>query len=334
MYVKPNKHRNQKRDSGYFYIILSALAAVFVIAALVSLPSLLVPTGAQTDPETSSNLLSSPSTDGKVPSLTDPPIVTAPPVTDTLPFDTGTDTLPPETKAPDTDPPVTDIPLSPTGGPVLGETEDAGQSYLDKITFIGDSTTYSLLYYGVLAGGTETKQVWTPASRTLTLDQATTTTILYPDTGDQITIKDAIARKKPEIVIVTLGINGISYMYNQKEYFISVYTKLVRQIQEASPDTKIILQSIFPVATNWEKESINNERIRTGNTWVREVAEATGASYLDTISVLAVADGGFLPIEYQNGDGLHLNPSALDIVLNYIRTHALPGYANPVSDTE
>ena len=140
--------------------------------------------------------------------------------------------------------------------------------------------------------------------------------------------------KKPEIVVVTLGINGISYMYNQKEYFISVYTKLVRQIQDASPETKIILQSVFPVATNWEKESINNEKINLANAWVRSVDAETGVSYLDTISVLAVADGGYLPLEYQNGDGLHLNPTALGIVLNYIRTHALPGYADPIYTTE
>ena len=330
MYINPNKHKSRKKNSGYFYIVLSVLATAFIVAAIIALPSLLV----SSDPPVTDDQVSDsepPSSADSAPPVTadtETPDVTDPPATEPLPFDTGTDTIPPETEK---DPP--EVPIV-NAGAMLGETEDAGQSYIDRMIFIGDSTTYSLLYYGVLTDGTATKQVWTPASRTLTLDYATTTTILYPDTGEEITIKEAIGRKKPEIVVVTLGINGISYMYNQKEYFVSVYTKLVRQIQEASPETKIILQSIFPVATNWEKESINNEKIRTGNEWILEIAEATGSSYLDTHSVLAVAENGFLPIEYQNGDGLHLNPTALSILLNYIRTHALPGYAAPISETE
>jgi lysophospholipase L1-like esterase len=175
------------------------------------------------------------------------------------------------------------------------------------------------------SGGKESLQVWTPASRTLTLDQAVTTTILYPDTGEEITIKDAIARKKPEILVITLGVNGISYM--NEEYFTSSYKKLVNMIAKESPDTKIILQSIFPVATNWEKtKSINNEKITNANKWIRAVADACSVRYLDTISVLAIDEGGYLPQKLQNGDGLHLNGTGCDIVLQYIRTHALPDY--------
>ena len=106
----------------------------------------------------------------------------------------------------------------------------------------------------------------------------------------------------------------------------SVYTKLVNKIKNASPDTKIILQSIYPVARNWEKtKSINNERIRAANGWVQQVAEDCGIYYLDTISVLADEEG-YLPEAYQNGDGIHLNANSCGIVLDYIRTHALPGY--------
>ncbi len=330
MYVNPNNHNNRKRNSGYFYIALSVLAAVFILAAIIALPSVLVsadppatdPPAPATDPTPATDPITDTPTDTSVPDVTEPP------ATETLPFDTGTDTLPPET---DTEPPET--PIVNTGA-VLGETEDAGQSYVDKIIFIGDSTTYSFLYYGVLSEGTSTKQVWTPASRTLTLDAASTTTILYPDTGEEILIKDAIARKKPEIVVITLGVNGISYMYDEKDYFVKSYTKLINQIQEASPETKIILQSIFPVATNWEKLSINNERISLGNGWVHEIAESTGVSYLDTHSVLAIEEGGYLLSEYQNGDGLHLNTTGLNVVLSYIRTHALPGYAAPISNIE
>jgi hypothetical protein len=192
--------------------------------------------------------------------------------------------------------------------------------------FLGDSTTYSLLYYGKLSGGRDSMQIWTPKSRTLALDLALTTTILYPETEEEISIEEAASRKQPEIMVITLGVNGVSYMHDKEDYFISVYTKLVKKIQNASPDTKIILQSIYPVARSWEKtKSINNERIRAANGWVQGVAEDCGIYYLDTISVLADEEG-YLPEAYQNGDGIHLNADSCGIVLDYIRTHALPGY--------
>ena len=100
------------------------------------------------------------------------------------------------------------------------------------------------MYYGKLNGGTNSTQVWTPASRTLTLSFALTTTILYPDTGEEITIEQAVMRKKPRIIVITLGVNGVSFM--KEDSFVSVYTKLVNMIAAASPDTKTRRTSVCP----------------------------------------------------------------------------------------
>ena len=62
-------------------------------------------------------------------------------------------------KAKESKPTVSDNPLlpKPSEDPepttVLGETEDAGSEYIDKLVFIGDSTTYGLKAYGMLSGG-------------------------------------------------------------------------------------------------------------------------------------------------------------------------------------
>ncbi len=202
---------------------------------------------------------------------------------------------------------------------ILPETGDMGQEYLDQIIFLGDSTTYGMKYYGVLSGGKDTKQVWTPESGTLTLSYQGFATIVYPDDGSELTIREAVEKKKPAMMVITLGVNGVSFM--GREDFISEYTDLVTDIMDLSPDTKVIIQSIFPVASHYEYlGSINNEKICLANTWLLEVAENTGARYLDTISVL-MGDDGWLPDAYQNGDGLHLNTESFNLVLNYIRTH-------------
>ena len=202
---------------------------------------------------------------------------------------------------------------------LLRGTADMGQEYIDSITFLGDSTTYGLKAYAVLTDGKKTKQVWTPSNGTLTLSYQGFVDIWYPDEDVEISIRDAVERKKPERMIITLGVNGIAFM--DKDYFISEYTDLVTSIQEISPDTQIILQSIFPIASNYEyQKDINNVKICDANTWILSVAEATGVKFLNTYTVL-IGDNGYMNDKYQNGDGLHLNGDGFAVVLDYIRTH-------------
>ena len=132
-------------------------------------------------------------------------------------------------------------------------------------------------------------------------------------------LRDAVGRAKPEYLVITLGVNGISFM--DESYFKSEYKSLVTDIQSLSPDTKIILQSIFPVASNYEYlSSINNDKISAANGWILDIAAETGTRFLNTASVLVGSDG-WLPQSYQNGDGLHLNADGFNVVLSYIRTH-------------
>lgn len=207
-----------------------------------------------------------------------------------------------------------------TSSVVLGETEDAGQAYIDKMVFLGDSTTYGLKYYEVLSGGKNTQQVWTPASGTLSLFNYSTATIVFPETGEEISIVDAVTRKQPEYLVITLGVNGVSQM--DEDWFKQDYTGLVESIQAASPNTKIICNSIYPVENDYEQIAyINNTNIPQANEWIKAVAEATGCKYTDSASVLKAEDGS-LREDYGNGDGIHLNADGFNAVLEYLRTHA------------
>ena len=212
----------------------------------------------------------------------------------------------------------------PTAAPIptrLAETPDAGREYLDKIIFLGDSTTYGIgVYYGY--GYTELcppSQVWTPKSGTLTLSYYNIATIVYPETAEELTVEEAVKRAKPEIMVITLGVNGIAFM--DEEWFIRDYTSLVQLIQAASPDTKIILNSIYPVADSYKyQKDINNDKIGAANGWIERIAENTGVRYLHSYECLA--ENGKLPESAQNGDGLHLTGESFTKVMQYIRTHA------------
>ncbi len=213
---------------------------------------------------------------------------------------------------------------SPTAGPAveLAQTEDMGQAYVDKLVFLGDSTTYGLGFYDVVPF----TQVWTPASGTMALANWAIETIDYhppeaPDAPEDLSITDCAARRRPEVLVITLGVNGVAFL--DETSFKQYYTDLVNALLAASPDTHIICQSMYPVIDSKTPDGIDNARVNTANGWIRDVAAATGTRYLNSHDLLTDSTGGLDPA-YNNGDdmGIHLNPDGFSVVLQNLRTHA------------
>ncbi len=314
---------NDSFDNTLFLKLVCAVAAIALVCVVIFVIIGAVDSGSGSPDETTDSYETYlfPTTDAPTPNDTtaaDPETTAAPADTTASPADTTA--APTETPAPTETTAaagaLTPLPASPV---ILAESADMGQAYIDEIIFFGDSTTYGMGAYAVLKDGKQTKQVWTPVNGTLTLDQAVKKKIKYPETGEEITAAEAALAKQPQYLVITLGVNGISFM--NEEQFITEYVKLVQSIQAVSPTTKIMLQSIFPVAANWEKQDdINNEKISRANTWVLKVAEQCGVKYLDTASVLCDEDG-WLYASFQNGDGMHFNADGYKVVLDYIRTH-------------
>ena len=105
----------------------------------------------------------------------------------------------------------------------------------------------------------------------------------------------------------------------------------IRAIQKASPKTKIILQSIFPVTAGCV--NLDNGKIDTANKWVKAVAKDCGCYYLDRF---ALADINLTYYEVvrifvrnnrenycNSSDGIHMGKEAYVAILEYIRTHAI-----------
>lgn len=213
--------------------------------------------------------------------------------------------------------------LSPSPVPdsvTLPETADAGQAYQDKLTFLGDSLTAHLVSRGVLTDGQNTKQVWRTKDNMLNLDSPITSDkINLPGTDRYVTIAEAAAELKPEILVITLGTDyGVSYLVETD--FKAYYAKLVRAIREASPNTVILLQSIFPVTAGCKV--LSNEKIDRANGWVKAVAAENNCRYLDTQSVLKDENNCLRDSLCISEDGIHLTTEAYRLILSYIRTHA------------
>ena len=220
------------------------------------------------------------------------------------------------------------LPCNEPQSALLRTTEDLGAEYLDSFIFFGESTTYHLKSRGVLKGGVNTKQVWAPPSGTVNLDFTTKDIkIVFPETNELMTVADAASVSRPDYLVMTFGLNGaVQKVSKGEKQFKKTYLLLIDSIREASPKTKIILQSAFPVASNMDMRNYSvdastlNRYINIINDWTLELASEEGLRYLNTAETLK-DNNGFLKLDYQCGDGHHLTTEAYRKILTYIRTH-------------
>lgn len=196
------------------------------------------------------------------------------------------------------------------------KTADSDTSFLDSLTFLGDSTTAHMQQRAKV----RPDQVWVTKNRYLNLDSRITyAKIVAPDTGDEETIAEVTARLRPRYLVITLGVDyGVYYYRDKPEPFRHYYEKLLSVIESASPDTVMILQSIFPVGRS--STAITNDMINRANEIIRIIAKERGLIYVDQQPILADSEG-YLRKEYcYSEDGIHLTAPAYDAILAQLTT--------------
>ena len=203
----------------------------------------------------------------------------------------------------------------------LPETSDAGQEYIDKLTFLCDSSFIGVRDYGLLSGGTGTYQVWGTSSGSLRVSDLLTATIVYPSDKSEIAIADAAMIAKPPVLVIVVGQDGLNGV--DENSFKACYSGMITSIKSASPDTKIICCSISSVGPNYTgADGLSTIIVSDANDWIREVCESTGVYFTD--SAKAVGDGtGAVLSSYLSSNGKTLNSSGITEILNHLRTHAL-----------
>ncbi len=196
----------------------------------------------------------------------------------------------------------------------LKSSRDAGQTYLDSLTFLCDSSTIPLKSSGLTAA-----PVWGSESRALPMTTAFSWRIVFPGDGSVISPDSAAMISKPGILVIAVGgddAGGIS-----REDFIENYELLIRAVLEASPGTRVICGAFCSVTTAYAgADGLTAERAPEINEWIKQVCTDTGAYYADWFSTLT--SGGYLRPEYAEADGRTLSGAGLSALLGWLRTHA------------
>lgn len=183
------------------------------------------------------------------------------------------------------------------------------------VYFFGDSTTAHM----AVRGGVPAENVWSGEGSTVRFSTVNRERCVKLPSGELVTLREAAARVKPRVLVITLGVSGGAGVLSEAE-FKSVFKTMLLSVKEASPGTKIYVQSILPLSDKSVKyyKKITKSAVLQANCWIRELCSSLGVPYIDTHSLLA-DESGYLKKEYQNDEYMHLTADAYRVILSNIQ---------------
>lgn len=196
----------------------------------------------------------------------------------------------------------------------LKETKNYGDEYFNKITMVGDSNVMNMYLNGYLSG----IRAW--AIPCLHADTMHSIELNLYGLGTKMKLLDAIQKYKPEIIVLNFGTFSTEWISEEK--FLEKANSLLDRIKEISPNTKVILISIYPIKKGENINKFTQDKINKYNFWILEMAEKHGLKFLDVQEALKGEDG-YGKEEYFVDDNFHLTLLGHSIVKEYIKTHAL-----------
>ena len=191
---------------------------------------------------------------------------------------------------------------------------------VDRMTFFGDSTTAHL----ALRGGIPQERVWSGVGSTVLFETVNAVKCVHLQKENRdLSLAEAVALKKPRILVITVGVSGGAGRLS-RESFVSIYRELLLSVRKASPETKLLVQSLLPLSDQSVKhyKRLTKEAVVQANGWVRELCAEMQIPYVDTHAKLIDPNTGYLKPEYQNDEYMHLTAQAYEVILANLRAYA------------
>lgn len=201
---------------------------------------------------------------------------------------------------------------------ILKETKNGGEEYSNKFTYIGDSTALYYVMNKIISG----KQLWHREG--VDLNSIFNKSIYINHTDSNKTLLEAYAANKPSHTLLMLGTNSVATM--ETNYFITQYKKLLENMINSNPDGVIIVQSIFPVAKEYDENSkaLNNNKINKMNYNLAKLCSELNIPFLNTAEALKDSQGQLREGFYRtssNEKGVHLSNEGNEVAMKYFREH-------------
>lgn len=132
--------------------------------------------------------------------------------------------------------------------------------------------------------------------------------------SSECSVYDIIGSEQFHNIYMSMGINDVNI--GDIDYFLNHYIDNINQIKSRVPDCHITLLSITPVSA--ESSFTTNDTIDEYNLALAKLATDTeNVDFIDISHGLKSSDNALKP-EFSGGDGIHLAPSAYDVILSEI----------------
>lgn len=125
-----------------------------------------------------------------------------------------------------------------------------------------------------------------------------------------------IKKFSPKYIFIECGVNSFTSVpiENMKEQ----YKNLCLSLKSENSNSKIFIQSIFPISSYKEQGNLTNKNIVKFNSFLKELSKSYGFTYVDLYSVYEKNNE---MNEVYTKDGIHLNNDSKKLWLDYISSY-------------
>jgi len=208
---------------------------------------------------------------------------------------------------------VEEKPVIPVVEGAVPESERVKSAYFDDAVFVGDSITTGIQLYNMMSN---TKVL---AGTGINLATLYTSPVVKLEDGSRITIMDGLKDTQYKKMYVMLGGNEVRD--EDKETFISRYSKAIDDLKALQPNAVMYVQSILPV-TETNNYHMDNVRIDEFNAALLELCKEKNVYYLNVAECMRDEKGN-LPKEASPADGMHFGPDYYNKWFEYLKTHTV-----------
>ena len=124
---------------------------------------------------------------------------------------------------------------------------------------------------------------------------------------------------EPSLIVLLIGTNDYERSFkHSNEYILSNYRKILQQIKEHCPNTRVIAQSVYPIAdvSFHDHYRYGHGHIKELNQGISSLCEEFGYAYADVYSLLEDEDE-CMDMRYSK-DGLHPNDLGYQVISAYL----------------
>lgn len=198
----------------------------------------------------------------------------------------------------------------------------ADPSYLNGVTFLGDSLTQGFQTYA----GLEAKdRSYFCAYKGMGVKQVVDDATVKNLAGEEQVPMQALIDSQPDNVYVELGVNTLNNTTD--ESFIAYYDRMLERLTSELPDgVGIYVQALPPIREEKRlpnQMSLTNERFRQVNDQLAVLAAKWGVYFLDIQEALVDEEGQMRTEYLGNYDCVHMSPEGYRVWENYILTHTV-----------